>query len=271
MIHPDRLRAMSSMQIGAHVGQEDPIAEAKARGADIVQIFLGEPQSWKKPQAQYPGGAEALRSAAEEAGVGLYVHAPYIINVASTNNRIRIPSRKLLQQSVTEAAAVGARGVIVHGGHVTADDEPEKGYDNWRKAVDGLKLEVPILIENTAGGNNAMARRLEAIQGVWEAISISDNIDSVGFCLDTCHAHAAGLDLSTVVDDIRGITGRIDLLHCNDSRDVAGSGADRHTGLGNGHIGVNDIAAIVREAAAPVILETPGDGHAAEIGWLRSL
>ena len=261
---------MSNLHVGAHVDQHDPIAAAKEIGADIVQFFLGSPQSFKKPQTQYPGGAMALREAAEEAGVGLFVHAPYIINVASTNNRVRIPARKLLQQTVTEAAATGARGVIVHGGHVTADDDPAVGYDNWRKAVDGLELEVPILIENTAGGNNAMARQLDAIQGLWEAISTSNNIDSVGFCLDTCHAHAGGLDLGTVVDDIRGITGRIDLVHCNDSRDVANSGADRHTGLGNGHIKVESIAAIVREAAAPVILETPGDDHITEIEWLRS-
>ena len=262
---------MSSLQFGAHVDQIDPIAEAASRGADIVQFFLGEPQSWKKPATSYAGGAEALRAAAEEAGIGLYIHAPYIINVASPNNRIRIPSRKLLQQTVTEAAAVGARGVIVHGGHVTAGDDPAAGYDNWRKAVDGLKLDVPILIENTAGGNSAMARHLEAIQGVWEAISTSDNLDSVGFCLDTCHAHAGGLDLATVVDDIRGITGRIDLVHCNDSRDVAGSGADRHTGLGDGEINRDDIAAIVRGAGAPVILETPSAGHVSEIAWLRGL
>ncbi|MDO5736121.1 MAG: deoxyribonuclease IV [Propionibacteriaceae bacterium] len=262
---------MTSLRIGAHVDQSDPITEASSRGADIVQFFLGDPQSWKKPQARYEGGAEALRAAAESAGVGLYIHAPYIINVASSNNRIRIPSRKLLQQTVTEAAAVGALGVIVHGGHVTADDDPAVGYDNWRKAVDGLKLEVPILIENTAGGKNAMARHLKDIRGVWEAISTSANIDSVGFCLDTCHAHAGGLDLATVVDDIRGITGRIDLIHCNDSRDVAGSGADRHTGLGDGTIDREQIAAIVGEAGAPVILETPGDGHAEEIAWLRSL
>ncbi|MEO7588983.1 MAG: deoxyribonuclease IV [Arachnia sp.] len=262
---------MSSLQFGAHVDQIDPIAEAASRGADIVQFFLGEPQSWKKPATRYAGGAEALRAAAEEAGIGLYIHAPYIINVASPNNRIRIPSRKLLQQTVTEAAAVGARGVIVHGGHVTAGDDPAAGYNNWRKAVDGLKLDVPILIENTAGGTNAMARHLEAIQGVWEAISTSDNLDSVGFCLDTCHAHAGGLDLATVVDDIRGITGRIDLVHCNDSRDVAGSGADRHTGLGDGEINRDDIAAIVRSAGAPVILETPGAGHVSEIAWLRGL
>ena len=92
-----------------------------AIGGDAVQIFLGDPQSWKKPATLFPGGAEALKSAAEAAGVGIVVHSPYVINVASTNNRIRIPSRKLLQQTVTEAAAVGALGVVVHGGHVTAE------------------------------------------------------------------------------------------------------------------------------------------------------
>ncbi|MCC2594165.1 deoxyribonuclease IV [Tessaracoccus sp. OS52] len=259
------------MQFGAHVRRDDPIVESKSRGADIAQMFLGDPQSWKKPVTEYPGGAAGLRAAAEELGLGLYVHAPYALNVASTNNRIRIPSRKLLQQVVTEAAAVGARGVIVHGGHVTADDDYAVGFANWRKAVDGLKLDVPIFIENTAGGDHAMARTVEAIELLWAAIGDSDNIDSVGFCLDTCHAHAAGLDLETVVDDIRSVTGRIDLVHCNDSRDEAGSGADRHTNLGHGRIDPDLILHVVREANANVILETPGDAgeHTAEIGWLK--
>src|SRR5512139_3314950 len=124
--------------IGSHVGQEDPIAEATARDAAAVQIFLGDPQSWKAPTVAYPGGAAALKAAAEQAGVAVYVHAPYGINVASTNNRIRIPSRKLLQQTVTLAAEAGARGVVAHGGHVTANDGPDVGFDNWRKAVDQL-------------------------------------------------------------------------------------------------------------------------------------
>lgn len=259
------------MQFGGHVRRDNPIVESAARGADIAQIFLGDPQSWKKPTSDYDGGAAALRADAEEAGIGLYVHSPYVINVASTNNRIRIPSRKILQQAVTEAAVAGARGVVVHGGHVTANDDPEAGYTNWRKAVDGLKLDVPIFIENTAGGANAMARTLEAIGRTWDAIAGSDNIDMVGFCLDTCHAHAAGLDLETIVDDIRAITGRIDLVHCNDSRDDAGSGADRHANLGHGKIDPQLLLHVVREAGANVILETPGDSgeHTAEINWLR--
>ncbi len=100
------------------------------------------------------------------------MHAPYLINVATTNNRQRIPSRKLLQQHMDAAAEIGAKGLIVHGGHVTDDDDPAKGFDNWRKAVEATDLKIPLLIENTAGGTNAMTRYLDRIAGVWEAISI---------------------------------------------------------------------------------------------------
>ena len=258
------------MKLGAHVDSTDPIADAVALGADIVQIFLGDPQSWKKPTTMSDGGAPALKAAAAEAGVDIVIHAPYALNVASTNNRIRIPSRKLLQQTVDEAAAVGAIGVVVHGGHVTADDDPAVGFVNWRKAIDGLKLPVPIFIENTAGGNNAMARQFEAIEMLWAAIADSPNIDQVGFCLDTCHAHAAGLELDGLVGRIKAVTGRIDVVHCNDSRDLAGSGADRHANLGQGQIDPDLLLQVVRDAAAPTVLETPGGvvEHLQEMAWL---
>src|SRR6478736_527141 len=123
----------TTIRIGAHVAQDDPIAEATARDTTLVQFFLGDPQGYKGPEVRYAGGAAGLRADAEAAGIGLYVHAPYIVNVATTNNRIRIPSRKLLQQHMDAAAAIGARGLIVHGGHVNKDDDPAKGFDNWRK------------------------------------------------------------------------------------------------------------------------------------------
>lgn len=258
--------------LGAHVDQADPIAEAEARGANFAQFFQGDPQGWKKPATGYAEGPEALATAADAAGVARVIHAPYVLNLASTNNRIRIPSRKLLQQSVTEAATAGARGVVVHGGHVTANDEPEQGYVNWRKAIDGLTLDVPIFIENTAGGNHAMARYLESIERLWEAIAESPNIAEVGFCLDTCHAHAAGLELEGLPERVRAITGRIDLVHLNNSRDAAGSGADRHAPLLDGQIDPQLLLSVVQQAAAPVILETPcdADGHKAELDWLRT-
>src|SRR6478735_2270934 len=247
-----------SISIGAHVDQTDPIAEAKARQAPLVQFFLGDPQGYKGPEFAYAGGAEGLRADAEAAGVDLYVHAPYIVNVATTNNRIRIPSRKLLQQHVDAAASIGAKGLIVHGGHVNKADDPAKGFDNWRKAVEATDLKLPLLIENTAGGDNAMTRYLERIARVWYAISPAGGFDMVGFCLDTRHAHAGGNDLSTVVEDVVKIAGKIDLVHCNDSRDEFDSGADRHANFGEGHIEPDLLAAVVRDAGAPVICETPG-------------
>ena len=260
-----------SISIGAHVDQPDPIAEASARQAPLVQFFLGDPQGYKGPEFAYAGGAEGLRADAEAAGIDLYVHAPYIVNVATTNNRIRIPSRKLLQQHVDAAASIGAKGLIVHGGHVNKADDPEKGFDNWRKAVEATDLKLPLLIENTAGGDNAMTRYLERIAGVWEAISATEQFDMVGFCLDTCHAHAGGNDLATVVEDVRRITGRIDLVHCNDSRDDFDSGADRHANFGNGRIDPDLLAAVVRDAGAPVVCETPGgaEEHRSDFAWLR--
>jgi deoxyribonuclease-4 len=262
---------MAKLVLGAHVPQADPVAEAVARGADLVQFFLGDPQGYQRPEVAYQGGPEGLREAAEAAGVDLYVHAPYIVNVATLNNRVRIPSRKLLQQHVDAAAAIGAKGLIVHGGHVAKDDDAAKGVDNWRKAVQATDLKLPLLIENTAGGDNAMTRHLERIAAVWDAISVAEGSDMVGFCLDTCHAHAGGNDLSTVVEDVVKITGRIDLVHCNDSRDEFDSGADRHASLGAGRIHPEDLAAIVRDAGAPVVVETPGGAadHRADFAFLR--
>ena len=262
---------MTSLAIGAHVAQDDPVAEAQARRAPLVQFFLGDPQSYKGPEVRYPGGADALRDAAEQAGVDLYVHAPYVVNVATTNNRVRIPSRKLLQQHMDVAAEIGAEALIVHGGHVDRSADPATGFDNWRKAVEATDLKVPLLIENTAGGDNAMARHLDRIAGVWEAISAAEGFESVGFCLDTCHAWAGGIELGDAVERVRAITGRIDLVHANDSRDAFGSGADRHTSFGAGRLPADEFAAVVREAGAPVVCETPGGAaeHLADFAWLR--
>ncbi|KNX37164.1 deoxyribonuclease IV [Luteipulveratus halotolerans] len=260
-----------TLSIGAHVDQSDPVAEAQARGTTLVQFFLGDPQGYKGPEFRYAGGAAGLRADAEAAGVDLYVHAPYIVNVATTNNRIRIPSRKLLQQHMDAAAEIGAKGLIVHGGHVNKSDDPAKGFDNWRKAIDATDCKIPLLIENTAGGDNAMARHLDRIEGVWQAIQAADGVEQVGFCLDTCHAWAGGIPLTEAVERIHGITGRIDLVHANDSRDAFDSGADRHANFGAGQLDPDEFAAVVRDAGAPVICETPGgaDEHKADFAWMR--
>jgi len=247
------------MLIGGHVGPEDPLGTAVAEGADCVQIFLGDPQGWKKPPPRED--AEALKAS----DTTIYVHAPYIVNVASANNRIRIPSRKILQQTVDAAEEIGAAGVIVHGGHVTADDSEAEGFLRWVKAMDALEMKVPVLLENTAGGDHAMARHFDTIAGLWDHIGAS----GIGFCLDTCHAHAAGEELISAAERILAITGRIDLVHCNDSKDGHGSGRDRHEHLGQGSCDPQALVETVKVAGAPVICETGEDGRKDDIAWLR--
>jgi deoxyribonuclease-4 len=253
------------MRIGAHVDPGNPLDEAAGREADAVQFFLSDPQGWKTPAPRADVGQ--LRASA----IDVYIHAPYVINVATLNNRIRIPSRKLLLAHATAAAEVGAAGLIVHGGHVTAKDDLATGFDNWRKtfayAQESGGFAIPVLIENTAGGDNACCRRFDALARLWDAVGDYD----VGFCLDTCHAHAGGEDLVGIVDRVKAITGRIDLIHANDSKDGFDSGRDRHDNLGHGKIDPELLVAAVRAAGAPVIVETPGGaaGQGADIAFLR--
>jgi deoxyribonuclease IV len=261
--------------IGVHIGPgltEDnelddggPLARAAEMDADGVQVFLADPQGWTAPKPR-PDAEDLLAG-----DVMVVVHAPYVLNVATTNNRIRIPSRKLLDQHARAAGAIGAVGMVVHGGHVLAKDDPAVGVDNWRKTfarqTDEGGFAVPLLIENTAGGGNAMARDLDAIARLWEAVGDF----GAGFVLDTCHAWAAGWDLATAVDDVRAITGRVDLVHLNNSRDPHGSSRDRHAPLSEGEIPAELLVEVARAADCPVVLETPGDAasHAEEIQTLR--
>lgn len=248
------------MRIGAHVGAADPLTAAAALDAEVVQVFLSNPQSWKKPVPR--DDAAALVASDLE----FYVHAPYLVNVGSGNNRVRIPSRKIIGDTVAAAAAIGAKGVIVHGGHVDDDDDPAVGHDRWRKALESIELQVPVLIENTAGGGNAIVRELDSYGPLWEAIGDL----GVGVCLDTCHAWAAGEDLGTVVERLTALTGGIDLVHCNGSRDPHGSNRDRHANLDDGEIPFELIVEVVRAADAPVVVETPGEGQAHDIALLRA-
>lgn len=253
------------MRIGAHVDRQDPLAAAAERKAEVVQFFLSDPQAWVDPEER--SDADALKAS----DVDVFIHAPYRINVATTNNRIRIPSRKLLFTYATGAATVGAKGLIVHGGHVDKPEDIGKGIDNWRKtfayAQENGGFATPVLIENTAGGDNACARRFDNLARLWDAIGEYNP----GFCLDTCHAHAGGEDLLGIVDRLRAITGRIDLIHANDSRDPFDSHRDRHDNIGNGQIDPDLIVAVIQAAGAPVVVETPGgaEGQGGDIAFLR--
>ncbi len=235
------------IRVGAHVPGVDPLAEAEAVGADCIQIFVSDPQSFKKPPP-HPH-AEALRSSRSP----VYVHAPYLINVSSPVSTRRGFGRRLLQQTCDAAADVGAAAVIVHPGH--AEDGVAEGVARWARTVERLQTTVPVFIENTASGKNAVARRFDDLARLWDGIHEVTTDVPLGFCFDTCHAFAAGEELSDAVERVIKIVGTIDLLHANDAQGEPGSGRDRHAHLGHGNIGADVLRHMIHTAGGPVIVE----------------
>jgi len=234
-------------RVGVHVPGVDPLGEADALGADCLQIFVSDPQSFKKPPP-HPHAA-ALR----DSPLPIYVHAPYLINICSPVATRRQFGRRMLQWTCDGAADVGAAAVIVHPGH--AEDDINEGFTRWVKTLERLKTTVPIFIENTAGGKNAVARKFDDLARLWDAVQNAETDVPIGFCFDTCHAFAAGEELTDAVERVLKIVGTIDLLHANDAQGQPGSGRDRHAHPGQGNIGTDVLRHMIRTAGGPVIIE----------------
>lgn len=247
--------------IGVHVAAKDPLRCAVEEGAEVIQLHLANPQAWRPPRTR--PDAAALRASP----LPLFVHAPYLINLAAANPTTWERSVVLLGQVLTVAAEVGAEGVVVHGGS-TVGDPPEDGCRRWRTAVRRLRGEappVPLLVENTAG-RTTFTRTVEGFDRLWEAAGGL----GLGTVFDTCHAHAGdGPALLAFVEALERVTGPIDLVHGNDSRAEAGSGRDRHAHVGRGTIDPEVMLTAMLAARAPIVLETPPEDRLADLGWLR--
>ena len=153
------------MNIGAHIPSKNAIDEISYRKGDTFQIFISSPQMWKSPKPRED--AEIL----QDFNGNIYVHAPYLINVATPNNKVRHPSRKLLKDTCKVASTFGAKGVVVHGGSVGEGGDINTGYDNWKKALEHVEgTGMKVLVENTAGGKNSVARYMDSIERLWEVI-----------------------------------------------------------------------------------------------------
>ncbi len=263
-IRPEAPTNRSFPLIGSHVERANPLEGAAERHAEVIQINLSAPQTWREPLLRGDEGAIV------SSGITVFVHAPYLVNPASINPELRAKSRRCLQQQTRAAAAVGAKGLVVHGGHPTGGGSVEDGIAGWLEVLDGWTPEVPILVENTAGGSAAVARHLDALSALFSALRTAGH--DPGFTLDTCHAHAGGIDPAGIVELCRAATGRVDLVHLNDSKDDFGSGRDRHENLGHGRVDPEWLLEVVRSAEAPVVVETPNgaDAMATDIAWLHS-
>lgn len=263
------------MRIGMHVrGFEAgrPVAAARAleRGAEAVQIFTSNPRQWRLPPVDPSADAE-LKAQLAEAGLGpLFIHAPYLINLASPTEATRDASCTTVAWTMKRAADLGVEGVIVHAGHCVGRDRAE-ALACSAELIRGLLGSAPegprLLLELTSGAKGAVASVLPQAAELLDRCGPHPNL---GICLDTCHLHAAGYDLSgpvgvgRLLGEVEECVGvdRLGLIHSNDSRDPRDSRRDRHWHIGQGQIGLEGFRALVAHpalASTPVICETPGE------------
>jgi deoxyribonuclease-4 len=258
--------------VGSHVpvagGLLKGLAYADEIGAAALQVFVSNPRGWAQ-SAGDPGRDEEFRASSSRP---VFVHAPYLVNFGSPTDVTLRSTVESVAHSLQRAAAIGARGVVVHGGSAVAgahrDDAMRQLREHLLPVLDGLDPEGPrLLVEPTAGGGQALAATVQDLGPYFAAL---DDHEMLGVCLDTCHAFAAGHDLAapggmkrTLDALVRTVgRGRLQLVHANDSKDPLGSLRDRHEAIGQGRIGKDPFAELFRHPATrnvPVVVETPGD------------
>jgi deoxyribonuclease-4 len=251
------------------------VASAKDLGVEAVQIFTTNPSSWQAKMAD-PTTARAFTDALRAAGVRSVVsHANYLINLAGSEEPIYAKSRAALIGELKRGAAYGLDHVIVHiGSHKGAG--LESGYAQVEGAVHAALEAVPaegsprLLLENSAGTGDNVGGTFEELAELMRRLE--DVGDRVGVCFDTCHAHAAGYEMSGAemtgdvvaeLDEVLGLD-RVFVIHANDTQVPAGGKADRHWHIGEGLLGEDTFAYLLHQPqlrTLPFILETPGDEH----------
>jgi deoxyribonuclease-4 len=278
--------------IGVHAFAAAGLARGALRyaaevGAEAMQVFVSNPRSWSLSPGD-PGQDRALRDHVAAAGLPLFVHAPYLINVGSPDPLTRERSVASLRHSLRRGAEIGARGVVVHTGSAVGGDRDQSlrhVRDGLLPLLDRLPDGGPdLLLEPMAGQGQQLCRRVE---------DLGPYLDGLGWhpraavCLDTCHLFAAGHDLAapggiaatmaalTATPGTRG-GGRLALVHANDSMDPCGSCRDRHQHIGAGLIGTAPFAELLHHPLAgrvPFIVETPGPkaAQAADVATLKRL
>jgi deoxyribonuclease-4 len=274
------------MRIGAHVsvagGLLNAVANATEAACEAFQVFVSNARGWAPP---LPDAAEErrFRRLVADGGLGpVFVHAPYLVNFASTSEQTGARSAAVVRATLAKAAAIGAAGVVVHAGSDLGAGRAE-GLRRSREAILPL-LEAPegpdLLLELTAGTRNAVASRFGEMA---ELLGVLGWHPRLKVCFDTCHAHAAGYDLSTAASATAAVTellaavgDRVSLVHANDSAEPARSCRDRHASIGDGTIGDDGFAAVLAHpglAGAAMVTETPGElpGQARDVARLKKL
>ena len=261
------------MKIGSHVSMSAPdfvlgsVKEALSYGANAFMLYSGAPQNTKRqPMSKLKvQEAHALMQENKIPLENMIVHAPYIINLANT---IKPETYEIavsfLKEEIERCKQLGAKYIVLHpGSHVKAGEEVGllsivKGLD---EAMENIG-DVCIALETMAGKGSELGYTFEQIRYIKDHVKKSENIK---VCLDTCHIHDAGYNVSeidSVLDTFDRIIGLEHLvcIHLNDSKNIMGARKDRHSNLGFGEIGFENLLKVAHHEKLKhvvKILETP--------------
>jgi deoxyribonuclease-4 len=294
---PSRTRplpaAPAGPPLGVHVSVAGGVATAFGRaaelGCDAIQIFVKNANQWRaSPLAAAEAAAFRTAHAAGRVGAVL-AHASYLINLAAADPQVLALSLQALADELERCGRLGVAGLVLHpGAHLGAGEEA--GLDRAAAALDRTLAALPglrtrVLLENTAGQGSCLGHRLEHLAALRRRLPAARR-RRVGFCIDTCHAFAAGYpihepggwrDFVAEASERLGLSA-LGCIHVNDSLRPWGSRRDRHAHIGEGLLGLATFARLLAEpalATVPMIVETdPGKdmaGHARDLEVLRGL
>lgn len=261
------------LKIGSHVGMSGKemmlgsVKEALSYNANTFMFYTGAPQNTRRKKVEELN-VEAAKQLMLENNIDIndvVVHAPYIINLGNT---IKPETFELavdfLKQEIERVEYIGVKILVLHpGSHVKAGEQL-----GLNQIVEGLnavltpEMNVRIALETMAGKGSELGRNFEELRYIFDHVTYPEKL---GVCLDTCHLHDSGYDLTHFdelleeFDKVIGID-KILVMHINDSKNERGAKKDRHENLGYGHIGFETLCNIVHHPKLeniPKILETP--------------
>ena len=242
-------------------------------GMSALQIFTAIPKYYGDKQSIRPERVERFRAALEESGIApehVVVHSAYVLNTASNDEEKWGRARDGLAKELERSTALGVGQICFHPGAATGGDRASAAKRVAKAithALETVKGETRVLIENTAGAGLTMGRTPEEI-GMMLADVPKSLRERTGFGLDTCHLFAAGHDISEsraaltrILDEFEEAAGSPpSFFHLNDSEGALGSNKDRHMLIGDGKIGKDAFGWLLADKRAkkvPLILETP--------------
>jgi deoxyribonuclease-4 len=274
-------------KIGAHVSIAGGIQNAPARAAqekcETFQCFTRSPQGGPAPELTETL-VTSFKEEMKKAGIErFYIHAPYYINLASLEPRIRHSSISVLRQELERGSLLGASHVMAHPGsytNQTLDEATVKVQDAIARILDGYTGSCTFLIEISAGSGNVLGDTFEEVASMMQGIESHPGFG--GICFDTCHAFASGYDFRTPAgarDVLRQFDKTIGLKwlrmsHVNDSKTDLGGKRDRHEHIGQGYIQKEGLASLLTTPefrCIDWILETETEGRGKDVTTLQAI